>query len=109
MQTVMRKVVLMPALCSQLWGSPLPSPSPLWSSQEYEALVRVDGCNPELWCDLAVCYVYLGMYEEARSAAAKGGLARADSTELPCKWYRLPLQLPKGGRRTGLHFTWHTR
>ena len=27
-QTVMRKVILMPALCSQLWGSPLPSPPP---------------------------------------------------------------------------------
>jgi len=106
-QTVVREVILMPAYHSQLWGSSLPSP--LWPSQEYEALVRVDGCNPELWCDLAVCYVYLGMYEEARSAAAKGGLVRPGTTELLCKWCRLPLQLPKGGRRTGLHFTWHTR
>ena len=44
----------------------------MWSVQEYEALVRVDGCHPDLWCDLAVCYVYLGMYKEARDAAAKG-------------------------------------
>lgn len=74
--------------------------------------MRVDGCNPELWCDLAVCYVYLGMYEEARSTAAKGGLVWPDTTELyycGMQWYRLPLQLPKGGHRTGLHFTWHTR
>lgn len=50
--------------------------------QEYEALVRVDGCHPELWSDLAVCYVYLGMYEEARSALAKGVHAQPRATEL---------------------------
>lgn len=58
---------------------------PPWSVQEYEALVRTDGCHPDLWCDLAVCYVYLGMYEEARDAAAKGVRVGVLTAVLPYK------------------------
>ena len=68
------------------------------SVQEYEALVRIDGCHPDLWCDLAVCYVYLGMYEEAREAAAKG--VHVGCRPLCCKLARdscLALQLRRGG------------
>lgn len=83
----------------------------MWSAQEYEALVLVDGCHPDLWCDLAVCYVYLGMYKEAHDAAAKGVHVTVGYGSL-C-WVMsggcLSLQLPKGGHRTDLCFTWRTR
>ncbi len=41
--------------------------------QEYERLTRREGCHPEVWVNLACCYFFLGMYQEAANAAEKGG------------------------------------
>lgn len=40
--------------------------------EEYEKMTKRDGCNPEVWINLACCYFFLGMYKESDEAAKKG-------------------------------------
>ena len=40
--------------------------------QEYERLTRKEGCNPDVWTNLACCYFFLGMYQESSNAAQNG-------------------------------------
>jgi intraflagellar transport protein 56 len=46
------------------------------AKKEYEELTKQDGCHPDVWCNLAVCYFYLGMYRESQEAAMKGPKGR---------------------------------
>lgn len=39
--------------------------------EEYEKMTKRDGCNPEVWINLACCYFFLGMYKESDEAAKK--------------------------------------
>ena len=42
--------------------------------QEYQKLTRLEGCNPDTWCNLACCLFMLGMYSNADSASSRGEL-----------------------------------
>ncbi|XP_043217997.1 intraflagellar transport protein 56-like [Amphibalanus amphitrite] len=43
------------------------------AAQEYEQITKKEKkVKPELWLNLAVCYFYLGMYQEAKETAEKG-------------------------------------
>ncbi|XP_054844728.1 intraflagellar transport protein 56 isoform X2 [Eublepharis macularius] len=39
--------------------------------EEYEALTKQPGCNPDVWVNLACTFFFLGMYKEAEQAALK--------------------------------------
>ena len=42
------------------------------AKEEYLKLTQLPSCPPDTWTQLACCYFYLGMYEEAEAAAQKG-------------------------------------
>ncbi|XP_032826363.2 intraflagellar transport protein 56 [Petromyzon marinus] len=44
--------------------------------EEYEAMTKRDGCNPDVWVNLACVYFFLGMYSEADAAALKAPKSR---------------------------------
>ncbi|XP_019400750.1 PREDICTED: intraflagellar transport protein 56 isoform X1 [Crocodylus porosus] len=39
--------------------------------EEYEALTKKPGCNPDVWVNLACTYFFLGMYTQAEQSALK--------------------------------------
>ncbi|XP_019336464.1 intraflagellar transport protein 56 isoform X2 [Alligator mississippiensis] len=39
--------------------------------EEYEALTKQPGCNPDVWVNLACTYFFLGMYTQAEQSALK--------------------------------------
>ncbi|XP_006816824.1 intraflagellar transport protein 56-like [Saccoglossus kowalevskii] len=39
---------------------------------EYERMTKKDACHPDVWCNVACCYFFLGMYPEADAATQKG-------------------------------------
>nr|XP_014347467.1 PREDICTED: intraflagellar transport protein 56 [Latimeria chalumnae] len=44
--------------------------------EEYEVMTKREGCNPDVWVNLACTYFFLGMYKEAEAAATKAPKSR---------------------------------
>ena len=73
------------------------------AKEEYLALTQQASCAPENWTHLACCYFYLGMYQEAETAAQDGPknklqnrllfhLSQKSSDEKKLRSYHLNLQ-----------------
>ncbi|XP_020853736.1 intraflagellar transport protein 56 isoform X4 [Phascolarctos cinereus] len=44
--------------------------------EEYESVTKEEGCNPEVWVNLACTYFFLGMYKQAETAGFKAPKSR---------------------------------
>ena len=50
--------------------------------KEYLALTKSEACHPDVWVNLACCYFFLGMYNDADNMAQKGSVRESLFTTL---------------------------
>jgi len=58
--------------------TPSLSNAELFFLQEYEKQTKISDATPEAFTNLAACYFFLGMYNEADAIANKGTVLSAD-------------------------------